>query len=137
MIALLAFMLLNDSIPDSTKTERVDTLRQIIVKGENRSPLEKAIEGSLARQIQPSVPSLGDVLEKISPGINDKMLHPFAIKQRKSERKHKRDKKILDEYDRIITFEDLLREAVAKQQLEDEAEKRRAEEDKEAHKISK
>ncbi|MBQ1633306.1 MAG: hypothetical protein II050_01280, partial [Bacteroidaceae bacterium] len=64
MIALLAFMLLNDSIPDSTKTERVDTLRQIIVKGETRSPLEKAIEGSLARQIQPSVPSLGDVLEK-------------------------------------------------------------------------
>lgn len=138
MTLLLSILfLLNDTIPDSTSREKIDTLRQIIVTGETRSPLEKAIESSLARQKQPSVPTLGDVLERVSPGINDKMLHPFAIKQRKRERKHKRDMKILDEYDRVITFQDLLDQAVKQQQLEDEAEKRRIAEEKEAHKIVK
>ncbi len=138
MTLLLSILfLLNDTIPDSTSREKIDTLRQIIVTGETRSPLEKAIESSLARQKLPSVPTLGDVLERVSPGINDKMLHPFAIKQRKRERKHKRDMKILDEYDRVITFQDLLDQAVKQQQLEDEAEKRRIAEEKEAHKIVK
>ena len=140
MILLLSILLsLNDSIPDTTARERVDTLRQVIVRGEAKSPLEKAIESSLARQRQPSTPSLGDVLEKLSPGLNDKMLHPFAIKQRKRERKHKRDRRILEEYDQIVTFKDLLDAAVQRQQLEDEAERQRAEGNRqnEAHEISK
>ena len=140
MILLLSILLsLNDSIPDTTARERVDTLRQVIVRGETKSPLERAIESSLARQQQPSTPSLGDVLEKLSPGLNDKMLHPFAVKQRKRERKHKRDRRILDEYDHIITFQDLLDAAVQRQQLEDKAEHQRAESSKqnEAHKITK
>ena len=140
MILLLSILLsLNDSIPDTTARERVDTLRQVIVRGEAKSLLEKAIESSLARQRQPSTPSLGDVLEKLSPGLNDKMLHPFAIKQRKRERKHKRDRRILEEYDQIVTFKDLLDAAVQRQQLEDEAERQRAEGNRqnEAHEISK
>lgn len=140
MILLLSILLsLNDSIPDTTARERVDTLRQVIVRGEAKSPLEKAIESSLARQRQPSTPSLGALLEKLSPGLNDKMLHPFAIKQRKRERKHKRDRRILEEYDQIVTFKDLLDAAVQRQQLEDEAERQRAEGNRqnEAHEISK
>ncbi|MBO4642591.1 MAG: hypothetical protein J5661_07030 [Bacteroidaceae bacterium] len=140
MILLLSILFsLNDSIPDTTARERVDTLRQVIVRGEAKSPLEKAIESSLARQGQSSTPSLGALLEKLSPGINDKMLHPFAIKQRKRERKHKRDRKILEEYDQIVTFKDLLDAAVQRQQLEDEAERQRAEVNgqNEAHEISK
>lgn len=140
MILLLSILFsLNDSIPDTTARERVDTLRQVIVRGEAKSPLEKAIESSLARQGQPSTPSLGALLEKLSPGLNDKMLHPFAIKQRKRERKHKRDRKILEEYDQIVTFKDLLDAAVQRQQLEDEAERQRAEGNgqNEAHEISK
>ncbi len=133
------FFFATDTIPDSTNAERVDTLRQVIVKGETKSALEKAIESSLKRKKQPSTMGLGDVLEKVSPGINDKILHPFAIKDRKRDRKHKRDKKILDEYDRIVTFEDLLNEAVQRQQLEDEAERRRLEGDSQnaAHRITK
>ena len=56
-------------------------------------------------------PSLGGVLEKLSPGINDKILHPFAIKQRKKERRRKRALKALEEYDRVKTFDELIREA--------------------------
>ena len=138
MILLLSILFsLNDSIPDTTARERVDTLRQVIVRGEAKSPLEKAIESSLARQGQPSTPSLGALLEKLSPGLNDKMLHPFAIKQRKRERKHKRDRKILEEYDQIVTFKDLLDAAVQRQQLEDEAEKIRIAEETKAHIIVK
>jgi len=141
MITLLTALLFltTDSIPDSTNQERVDTLRQVIVKGETKSPLEKAIESSLKRKKQPKTMGLGDVLEKVSPGLNDKILHPFAIKDRKRDRKHKRDKKILDEYDRIVTFEDLLNEAVQRQQLEDEAERRHLEGESQnsAHKITK
>ena len=52
----------------------------------------------------------------------DKIMHPFAIKDRKRERKHARDRKILEEYEqlgRVKTFEELLDEAVRQQAIED------------------
>ena len=141
MINVLFTALMLTALPDDTippTHEPTDTLKEVqVVAPSSMAGLQDAIRQSMERMGVPRTPNMGEVIDKISPGLTDKILHPFAFKDRKKARKHQRDKKILDEYDRIITFEDLLREAVAKQQLEDEAEKRRAEEDKEAHKISK
>ena len=69
---------------------------------------------------QPHVPSLGDVLNKVAPGLQDKMLHPFAVKERKRERKKKHVAKVLDEYDKVETGNSLLDEVIRKQREEDE-----------------
>ena len=63
--------------------------------------------------------SMGDVLERLSPGLNDKITHPFAFKQRKQERRHKRWMQRIDELDRVRTFDELLREAYIQQMYED------------------
>ena len=52
----------------------------------------------------------------------DMIMHPFAIKDRKRDRKHARDRKILEEYEqlgRVKTFEELLDEAIRQQAIED------------------
>ena len=64
-------------------------------------------------------PSLGTILEKLLPGINDKITHPFAIKQRKKERRKKRSLKALEDFDKVKTFDELLREAYRLQMRED------------------
>ena len=54
--------------------------------------------------------------------VTDKIMHPFAIKDRKRDKKHARDRKILEEYEqltRVKTFEELLDEAIRKQAIED------------------
>ena len=108
------------AVPDTLRRpmERVDTLREIEVRPDSSLPMMKAIQSSLNRQNIQAPPSLGDILEKIAPGINDKICHPFAIKQRRRERKHKRDRKILEHYDQVKTFDDLLREAIVREGLQ-------------------
>ena len=63
-----------------------------------------------------------DLLEKISPCFQDKSLHPFAIKQRKQERRRKRAMKALENLDRVKSFDELLREAYERQMIEDSLE---------------
>ncbi len=43
------------------------------------------------------------------------MTHPFAVKQRRKERRRRRDQKILEQYDQVKTFNDLLREAIERE----------------------
>lgn len=112
------FAMPDDSIPPTR--ERIDTLREVEVRGDTVLPVTNAIRKSLqAKGAGIKIPSLGDVIDKLSPGLNDKMLHPFAVKQRKKERKHKRDQKILRDYDRVRTIQDLLDAEIARQQLEE------------------
>ncbi len=122
MIALLvSFFLMADTLaePDTLhrQMERVDTLREVEVRPDSTLPMMDAINSSLARQNIKAPPSLGDILEKWWPGINDKITHPFAIKQRRRERKHKRDREVLKHYDQVKTFDDLLREAIVREGL--------------------
>ena len=79
--------------------------------------MEKAIDKNLQQKVPLRIPSLGEILEKVAPGINDKITHPFAIKQRKMERRKKRTRKILEHYDQVKTFDDLLREAIQREAL--------------------
>ena len=102
----------NDSI-------RTDTLREVVVRPDSVLPVVKAIDESLKRHPVPKVKTLGDVLEQLSPGLNDKITHPFAFKQRQKERRHKRLMRALDDFDRVDTFEDQLRAAYERQMVED------------------
>ena len=129
---ILAFTFAADTLrTDTARLDttglRADTLRQVEVRADTSLVVEKAIQQSLERQRVIRIPTLGDILDKYLPGLQDRITHPFAIKERKRERKHKRDKKWLHEFDRRITFNELLDAAVKQQQLEDEAARRKTE----------
>lgn len=129
---ILAFTFAADTLrTDTARLDttglRADTLRQVEVRADTSLVVEKAIQQSLERQRVIRIPTLGDILDKYLPGLQDRITHPFAIKERKRERKHKRDKKWLQEFDRRITFNELLDAAVKQQQLEDEAARRKTE----------
>ncbi len=110
--------------PVQTDSLHSDTLREVQVVGDTVLRVLKLVGDNMKNQEKISVPSMGDVLENLLPGINDKITHPFAFKQRKKERRQRKLQKILDDYDRVRTFQDLLNEAVERQRQEDEAAKR-------------
>lgn len=114
---------------DSTvrDTLQADTLREVVVRPDSVLPVVRVLEKTVGRSRGPRSVSLGDVIEKVAPGLQDKMLHPLAIKQRKSERRKKKMRRVLENYDRQKTFNELLDEAVKRQQMEDERAKREAE----------
>lgn len=98
-----------------------DTLREVQVKGDSILRVNEAIRRAIGKDKEGRIgyPSVSDV---IGARATDKIMHPFAIKDRKREKKHARDRKILEEYEqltRIKTFEELLDEAIRKQAIED------------------
>ena len=105
--------------PVMSDSIRTDTLREVTVRPDSVLPIVKAIDESLKRNPVPKTMTLGDILEKLSPGINDKITHPFAIKQRKRERRHNRLMKALDNFDKVESFEQQLRAAYERQMAED------------------
>lgn len=122
-----SLILLFAALPASTisaqlrDTTHVDTLRQVEVRGDSVLRVNEAIRQSIGRENATRIgyPSVSDVL---GPRITDKIMHPFAVKDRKRDKKHARDRKILQEYeemDRVKTFEELLDEAIRKQAIED------------------
>jgi hypothetical protein len=112
--ALMMTTLPVDTIPPTD--EPTDTLREVqVVAPTSTAGLQDAIRQSMARMGVPHTPNLGEVIDKISPGLTDKILHPFAFKDRKKARKHKRDQQILEEFDKVKTFDDLVREALERE----------------------
>jgi len=116
-VLLTAFML--TALPDDTIPpihEPTDTLKEVqVIAPQSTAALEDAIRQSMARMGIPHTPNLGEVINKISPGLTDKILHPFAYKDRKKAKKHKRDKQALEEFDRVKSFDDLVREALERE----------------------
>ena len=102
-------------------TTRVDTLKQVEVRGDSVLRVNDAIRQSIGKENATRIgyPSVSDVL---GARITDKIMHPFAVKDRKRDKKHARDRKILEEYEqlgRVKTFEELLDEAIRQQAIED------------------
>ncbi len=122
---LLVLLLMSAVVADAQEKEdssltmrsRTDTLREVVVRPDTVLKMTETIRKSLGLRRQPSTKSLGDVLDMLSPGLQDKITHPFAIKDRKRDRKHKRDRKILMEYDRAKTSNELLEEALRREGL--------------------
>jgi hypothetical protein len=99
----------------------VDTLRQVDVHADSMLRVNDAIRQTLEREKGARIGTLS-VSDVIGGRATDKILHPFAVKDRKREKKHARDRKILEEYEklgRIKTFEELLDEAIRQQAIED------------------
>ena len=118
MFAALPFGTLSAQLRD---TARVDTLREVEVRGDSSLRVNEAIRRSIGNEKATRIgyPSVSDVL---GPRITDKIMHPFAVKDRKRDKKHARDRKILEEYEelyRVKSFEELLDEAIRQQAIED------------------
>ncbi|MCH5169518.1 MAG: hypothetical protein J1F27_07735 [Prevotellaceae bacterium] len=102
-------------------TQRVDTLKEVEVRGDSTLRVNDAIREAIGRERKSRLgtPKVSDI---IGGKATDMVLHPFAVKDRKRDRKHARDHKILKEYEelgRVKTFEELLDEAVRQQAIDD------------------
>ena len=121
LVLLLAALPLAAFSDDDDDSLRVDTLRQVEVQGDSVLRVNEAIRRAIEREssLRIGYPSVSDVL---GPRVTDRILHPFAVRDRKREKKHARDRKILEEYEeqyRVKTFEELLDEAIRQQAIED------------------
>ncbi|MBR3857663.1 MAG: hypothetical protein IKM68_06740, partial [Bacteroidaceae bacterium] len=70
---------------------RVDTLHEVEVRGDSILRVNEAIRQALGREQSTRIgyPSVSDVL---GARVTDKIMHPFAIKDRKRDKKHARDR---------------------------------------------
>lgn len=83
-----------------------DTLRSVVITP-NGMMIGKL--NPFGFDIMPSVPSLSDI---IGSRAADKIMHPFAFVQRKKERHRRKMAKLLEQYDKLKTNNELLREAL-------------------------
>ena len=118
---LLAVLPLGTLYAQLRDTTRVDTLQEVEVRGDSVLRVNEAIRQSIGKENATRIgyPSVSDVL---GPRITVKIMHPFAVKDRKRDKKHARDRKILEEYEqlyRVKSFEELLDEAIRQQAIED------------------
>ena len=121
-LILLLFVLTAGTLcAQETDSLRADTLREVEVKSDSMLRVNEAIRRSIkdAKEGRIGYPSVSDVL---GPRITDRIMHPFAIKDRKRDKKHARDQKVMKQYEeslRIKTFDELLDEAIRQQAIED------------------
>ena len=120
ILLLVALPLLAFSAP-MRDSLLVDTLRQVEIRGDSMLRVNEALRQTIAREKAARIGTL-NVSDVIGGKVTDKIMHPFAVKDRKRDKKHARDRKILEEYEQlghVKTFEELLDEAVRKQAIED------------------
>lgn len=125
---LLSFVMMTDSLENRPQDDGIptDTLREVIIIPDSLLPVDRVIRESLGQEQVIKVPKVSDVLDRLSPGLSDKIMHPFAIKERKRERRMQRHLKVMEEYSRVKTFDELLRDAYEQQLLEDSLQRLRA-----------
>lgn len=102
-------------------TLKVDTLKEVEVRGDSVLRVSEAIRQSIGREQATRIGTMS-VSDVLGSRITDKIMHPFAVKDRKKDKKHARDRKILEEFEDLLhvkTFEELLDEAIRKQAIED------------------
>lgn len=119
---LLSLLFMGSMLPQEQQEQDImptDTMREVVIFPDSLLPIERITRESLRQRKDIKVPSVSDILNRVSPTINDKIMHPFAFKQRKHERRKKKQQQVLDEYSRVKTFDELLREAYEQQILED------------------
>lgn len=104
------------SISDTTETVRVDTLTELEVGGQKRLRVLDVLEETRKKQKkQPGQKGISDVL---GGKATDYIMHPFAIKERRKEKRNKKAMKALEQLD-ARTYEDELTDAINRQLMED------------------
>ena len=81
-------------------------MKEIVVTKDRRLPI---FASPKTKETGPRVPTLSDL---IGHKATDMIMHPFAIKQRKEERRRKKIAKKLWEYEHVKSNNELLREAL-------------------------
>lgn len=100
-----------------TSVAYTDTLEELSVKADKDLRVVDVINKSLNNGLtQPKQKSVSDIIGKKT---TDYIMHPFAWKERKKEKKHKKDKEALVKLDAAKTYEDELTEAINRQLRED------------------
>ena len=127
-LLLFSFVMMTDSLENRPQDDGIptDTLREVVIIPDSLLPVDRVIRESLGQEQVIKVPKVSDVLDKLSPGLTDKIMHPFAIKERKHERRKQRHIKVMEEYSRVKTFDELLRQAYEQQMIEDSLQRLRA-----------
>lgn len=95
-----------------TARVKVDTLRQVVVTTDGRLPITVS-ESAKERPLR--TPTVSDL---IGSELTDKIMHPFAIKQRKRERHAKKMKKLLEQYDLVVDQRKLLMDALRREGID-------------------
>lgn len=104
------------SMSDTTETVRVDTLKELEVGGQKRLRVLDVLEETRKKQKkQPGQKSISDV---IGGKATDYIMHPFAIKERRKEKRNKKAMEALEKLD-ARTYEDELTDAINRQLMED------------------
>lgn len=111
----------NEPLTMASDTLQADTLQEVEIRTDSMLRVNEAIRQTIEneRKSRIGTKSVSDI---IGGKTTDKIMHPFAVKDRKRDKKHARDRKVLTEYEqllRIKTFEELLDEAIRRQDLED------------------
>lgn len=104
------------AMTDTTETTKVDTLRELEVGGQKRLRVLDVLEETRKKQRkQPGQKSISDV---IGGKATDYIMHPFAIKDRRKEKRNKKAMEALEQLD-ARTYEDELTDAINRQLMED------------------
>lgn len=120
---------------DTTKTVQDsavsvnDTLREVEVKAKKELSVVDAINNTLKnRPVQPGTKSISDIIGKKA---TDRILYPFAWRERRKEKNLKKTQDNLKRMEAAKTYEDELTEAINRQLREDsiaEAQKKQQQE---------
>lgn len=104
------------AMADTTETTKVDTLRELEVGGQKRLRVLDVLEETRKKQRkQPGQKGISDVL---GGKATDYIMHPFAIKERRKEKRNKKAMEALEKLD-ARTYEDELTDAINRQLMED------------------
>lgn len=87
-------------------------MKEIVVTKDRRLPI---FASPKTKETGPRVPTLGDL---IGHKATDMIMHPFAIKKRKEERRRKKIAKKLWEYEHVKSNNELLREALIREGID-------------------
>jgi len=121
-IVYLFLMLLSSTAMLAQSKEKADTtvtdttmkgvkMHEVVVTKDRRLPIFPSKE----KANQPRVPSLSDIIGRKA---TDMIMHPFAIKQRKEERRRRKAWKKLQEFSQVKTNDELLREALRREGID-------------------
>lgn len=87
-------------------------MKEVLVTKDRRLPI---FVSPKTKEATPHVPSVSDIIGKKA---TDMIMHPFAFKSRKEERRRKKALKKLWEYEHIKTDGELLREALIREGID-------------------
>ena len=94
-----------------------DTLQEITVKAKKELPVADAIGKSLGNA--PTQPRSKGISDIIGAKANDYIMHPFAWKERRKEKKKKRTQQAIKKLEAVKSSEDELTDAINRQLRED------------------